>query len=83
MRGWSASRMPYCPLLSGNHPGHADDQFFFFCRHPLKFSLSFSFFGNPYILLGLATELGVTLANTYTQAGAFISGCLRKRAKPK
>ena len=30
----------------------------FLCRHPLKSSLSFGLFSNPYILLGLAAELG-------------------------
>ncbi|MBK7414471.1 MAG: cation-transporting P-type ATPase [Dechloromonas sp.] len=46
----------------------------FLCRHPFKSSLSFSFFGNPYILIGLAAELGVILAIIYTTAGNWLFG---------
>ena len=46
----------------------------FLCRHPFKSSLSFSFFDNPYILLGLAAELGVILAIIYTDAGNWLFG---------
>ncbi|MER2541476.1 MAG: cation-transporting P-type ATPase [Azonexus sp.] len=46
----------------------------FLCRHPFKSSLSFSFFGNPYILIGLAAELGVILAIIYTPAGNWLFG---------
>ena len=44
------------------------------CRHPFKSSLSFGFFGNPYILLGLAAELGVILFIIYTAAGNWLFG---------
>jgi len=46
----------------------------FLCRHPLKSSLSFGLFGNPYILLGLAAELGVILFIVYTPAGNWLFG---------
>ena len=44
------------------------------CRHPFKSSLSFGLFGNPYILLGLAAELGVILLIIYTAAGNWLFG---------
>jgi calcium-translocating P-type ATPase len=44
------------------------------CRHPFRTSLSFGFFGNPYILLGLAAELGVILFIIYTAAGNWLFG---------
>ena len=44
------------------------------CRHPFKSSLSFGLFGNPYILLGLAAELGVILFIIYTAAGNWLFG---------
>ncbi len=46
----------------------------FLCRHPSKSSLSFGLFGNPYILLGLAAELGVILFIIYTAAGNWLFG---------
>jgi calcium-translocating P-type ATPase len=46
----------------------------FLCRHPLKSSLSFGLFGNPYILLGVAAELGVILFIIYTPAGNWLFG---------
>jgi len=46
----------------------------FLCRHPLKSSLSFGLFGNPYILLGLAAELGLILFILYTPAGNWLFG---------
>jgi calcium-translocating P-type ATPase len=46
----------------------------FLCRHPLKSSLSFGLFGNPYILLGLAAELGLILVIVYTPAGNWLFG---------
>jgi sodium/potassium-transporting ATPase subunit alpha len=44
------------------------------CRHPFRSSLSFGFFGNPYILLGLAAELGVILFIIYTGTGNWLFG---------
>jgi calcium-translocating P-type ATPase len=44
------------------------------CRHPFRSSFSFGFFGNPYILLGLAAELGVILFIVYTDAGNWLFG---------
>ncbi len=44
------------------------------CRHPFKSSLSLGFFGNRYILLGLAAELGVILLIIYTAAGNWLFG---------
>ena len=44
------------------------------CRHPFRSSLSFGFFGNPYILLGLAAELGVILLILYTDTGNWLFG---------
>jgi len=46
----------------------------FLCRHPFKSSLSFGFFGNPYILLGLAAELATILFIIYTPAGQWLFG---------
>jgi magnesium-transporting ATPase (P-type) len=46
----------------------------FLCRHPLKSSLSFGLFSNPYILLALAVELGVILFIVYTPAGNWLFG---------
>jgi len=44
------------------------------CRHPLKSSLAFGLFGNPYILLGLVAELGVILFIIYTPVGHWLFG---------
>ena len=44
------------------------------CRHPFRSTFSFGFFGNPYILLGLAAELGVILFIIYTAAGNWLFG---------
>lgn len=44
------------------------------CRHPFKSSLSFGLSGNPYLLLGLAAELGVILLIVYTAAGNWLFG---------
>ncbi len=46
----------------------------FLCRHPRKSSLSFSLLGNPLILLGVATELGLILLIVYTPAGNWLFG---------
>ncbi len=46
----------------------------FLCRHPTKSSLAFGFFGNGYLLLGLAAELGVILFIIYTSAGQWLFG---------
>ena len=46
----------------------------FLCRHPFKSSLTFGLFGNLYILLGLAAELGVILFIIYTAAGNWLFG---------
>ena len=46
----------------------------FLCRHPIRSSLSFGFFDNPYILLGLVAELGVILGILYTPAGNWLFG---------
>ena len=46
----------------------------FLCRHPKKSTFSFGVFSNPYLLLGLATELGVILLITYTPAGHWLFG---------
>ena len=46
----------------------------FVCRHPLKSSLSFGFFSNPLILLGIAAELGLILCIVYTPAGNWLFG---------
>ena len=46
----------------------------FLCRHPSRSSLSFGLFSNPYILLGLAAELGVILFIIYTAAGNWLFG---------
>ena len=40
----------------------------------MKSSLSFGLFGNPYILLGLAAELGVILFILYTATGNWLFG---------
>jgi calcium-translocating P-type ATPase len=44
------------------------------CRHPFRSSLSFGLFSNPFILLGLAAELGVILFILYTPAGNWLFG---------
>ena len=44
------------------------------CRHPFRSSLSVGLFGNRYILLGLAAELGVILFIVYTPAGNWLFG---------
>ena len=46
----------------------------FLCRHPSKSTLSFGLFSNPYLLLGLAAELGVILFIVYTPAGNWLFG---------
>ena len=46
----------------------------FLCRHPLKSSLSFGLFSNPYLLLALAAEAGVILFIIYTAAGNWLFG---------
>jgi len=46
----------------------------FHCRHPVKSSLSFALFDNPYILLGLAVELAVILFIVYAPAGNRLFG---------
>jgi magnesium-transporting ATPase (P-type) len=46
----------------------------FLCRHPLKSSLAFGLFGNPYILLGLVAELGMILFIIYTPVGNWLFG---------
>ncbi len=44
------------------------------CRHPFKSSFSLGLFGNRYILMGLAAELGVILFIIYTPAGNWLFG---------
>ncbi|OHC61998.1 MAG: ATPase [Rhodocyclales bacterium RIFCSPLOWO2_02_FULL_63_24] len=44
------------------------------CRHPVKSAFGIGFFGNRYILLGLAAELGVILFIIYTPAGNWLFG---------
>jgi len=44
------------------------------CRHPFKSSFALGLFGNRYILLGLAAELGVILFIIYTPAGNWLFG---------
>jgi len=46
----------------------------FLCRHPIKSTLSFGLFSNPYLLLGLAAELGVILFIVYTPTGNWLFG---------
>jgi magnesium-transporting ATPase (P-type) len=46
----------------------------FLCRHPSKSSLSFGLSNNPYLLLGLAAELGAILFIIYTAAGNWLFG---------
>jgi calcium-translocating P-type ATPase len=46
----------------------------FLCRHPLKSSLAFGLFSNPYILMGLAAELALILFIIYTPAGNWLFG---------
>ncbi len=46
----------------------------FLCHHPVKSSLAFELFGNPLILLGLASELGLILFIIYTPAGNWLFG---------
>jgi calcium-translocating P-type ATPase len=46
----------------------------FLCRHPRNSSLSFSLFGNPFILPGIAAELGMILFIVYTPAGNWLFG---------
>ena len=46
----------------------------FLCRHPLKSSLAYGLFGNPYILLGLVAELGMILFIIYTPVGNWLFG---------
>jgi calcium-translocating P-type ATPase len=46
----------------------------FLCRHPLKSSLSFGLFSNPYLLLGVAAEIGMILFIVYTAAGNWLFG---------
>ena len=44
------------------------------CRHPFKSSFALGLFGNRYILMGLAAELGVILFIIYTPAGNWLFG---------
>ena len=44
------------------------------CRHPFKSTLSFGFFSNRYILLGVAAELAAILFIVYTAAGNWLFG---------
>ncbi|MDZ4251433.1 MAG: cation-translocating P-type ATPase C-terminal domain-containing protein [Sulfuritalea sp.] len=44
------------------------------CRHPFKSAFSLDLFGNRYILLALAAELGVILFIIYTAAGNWLFG---------
>jgi calcium-translocating P-type ATPase len=46
----------------------------FLCRHPLKSSLSFGLFSNPFILPGIAAELALILFIVYTPAGNWLFG---------
>jgi calcium-translocating P-type ATPase len=46
----------------------------FLCRHPLKSSLSFGLFSNPYVLVGLAAELALILFIIYTPGGNWLFG---------
>jgi calcium-translocating P-type ATPase len=46
----------------------------FLCRHPAKSSLASGLFGNPYILMGVAAELGVILFILYTPLGNWLFG---------
>ncbi len=46
----------------------------FLCRHPLKSSLAFGLFGNPLLLLGLASELVLILLIIYTPTGNWLFG---------
>jgi magnesium-transporting ATPase (P-type) len=46
----------------------------FLCRHPFKSVFSFGLLSNPYLLLGLAAELGVILFILYTPAGHWLFG---------
>jgi sodium/potassium-transporting ATPase subunit alpha len=46
----------------------------FLCRHSYKSALSFGLFSNPFLLLGLATELGVILFIIYTAPGNWLFG---------
>ena len=46
----------------------------FLCRHPFNSSLSSGLFSNPYLLLGLAVELGVILFIIYTPVGNWLFG---------
>jgi magnesium-transporting ATPase (P-type) len=46
----------------------------FLCRHPRRSSLSFSLFGNPLILLGIAVELLLMLFIAYTPGGNWLFG---------
>jgi len=46
----------------------------FVCRHPLKPSLSFGLFSNPFLLLGIAAELGLIVFIVYTPAGNWLFG---------
>jgi sodium/potassium-transporting ATPase subunit alpha len=44
----------------------------FLCRHPSRSTFAFGLFSNPYLLLGLAAELGVILFIVYTSAGNWL-----------
>jgi calcium-translocating P-type ATPase len=46
----------------------------FHCRDPLRTSLSFPLFGNPLILVGIATEVLLLLLITYTPVGNWMFG---------
>ena len=46
----------------------------FLCRHPQKSSFSIGLFSNPYLWMGLATEIGIIVFIVYTQAGHWLFG---------
>lgn len=46
----------------------------FLCRHPRCSLFAFGFFGNPFILVGVAVELGLLLFIAYTPAGNWLFG---------
>jgi sodium/potassium-transporting ATPase subunit alpha len=46
----------------------------FLCRHPRRSSLSFGFFSNPLLLIGIAGEVVLLLLIVYTPAGNWLFG---------
>jgi sodium/potassium-transporting ATPase subunit alpha len=46
----------------------------FLCRHPTQSSFSFSLLANPYLLFGIAAELGLILFIVYTPVGNWLFG---------